>query len=77
MKTKRDVNGNYKGNYKGFDFTIYNHQEGWHFDVKYYNDLMLSNDTFSSLEYANGYYKTKRYTLNIIEECINNKDWSI
>lgn len=75
MKTKRDVNGNYTGNYKGFDFIIYHYQEGWHFDVYYYNDLMLSVDIFSSLEYTNGYYTTKKHTLKILKECIDNKDW--
>jgi phenolic acid decarboxylase len=75
MKTKKDLNGNYTGSYKGFDFIIYNHQEGWHFDVYYYNDLILSDDSFSSLEYALGYYSTKRHTLIMLKECIENKDW--
>ena len=75
IKTKRDSNGNYKGCYNGFEFIVFNHNEGWSFDIHFYNDVMMQKDVFSSLQFANGYYKTKKITLKILESCIDNNDF--
>lgn len=75
MKTNRDINGNYTGNYKGLDFIIYNFPEGWVFNIDFWSKLMCQKLSYDSRQDGVLPFKTKKYCINILQETIDNNEY--
>ena len=71
MKTKRDQDGNYIGNYKGLDFIVLGLNEGWVFCVDFWSSSMCQILTYDSREDGEAAYKTKKACLQVLKEAID------